>query len=242
MSTDPTLTGTNMTVATDLPDYAPGSTAQITTTNVGAGDTVTFTVAHLDPGADGIFGTADDVLVYDLSGTGTPWTVTDGGLGDLDGLVNGVIQTSWYVNQDAFGQAFVLSATDQTTGQVAITNFTDAKLSQAPFAYSDTNATGVDMTTASAKAGDLIGVGDGAFGTDIPLGFVSGSGQFQPFVRIQTNLNQEEAYNSTALNDQTIKFNGTTYANDIVNSSNSPNFNPTLTLSSLGDVIISGTM
>ena len=29
---------------------------------------------------------------------------------DLDGLVNGAIQTSWYVNNDAFGQAFVLTA------------------------------------------------------------------------------------------------------------------------------------
>jgi hypothetical protein len=28
---------------------------------------------------------------------------------DLDGLVNGAIQTSWYVN-NAFGQAFVLTA------------------------------------------------------------------------------------------------------------------------------------
>jgi hypothetical protein len=32
------------------------------------------------------------------------------GAGALDGLVNGVIQTSWYVNNDAFGQAFVLTA------------------------------------------------------------------------------------------------------------------------------------
>src|SRR5215469_4980299 len=29
---------------------------------------------------------------------------------DLDGLVNGAIQTSWYVNNDAFGQVFVLTA------------------------------------------------------------------------------------------------------------------------------------
>jgi hypothetical protein len=29
---------------------------------------------------------------------------------DLDGLVNGAIKTSCYVNNDAFGQAFVLTA------------------------------------------------------------------------------------------------------------------------------------
>ena len=30
-------------------------------------------------GADGMLGTADDALTGDLTGTGTPWTVTDGG-------------------------------------------------------------------------------------------------------------------------------------------------------------------
>jgi hypothetical protein len=29
---------------------------------------------------------------------------------DLDAIVNGAIQTSWYVNNDAFGQAFMLPA------------------------------------------------------------------------------------------------------------------------------------
>jgi hypothetical protein len=33
----------------------------------------------------------------------TSWIVTDDGAGDLDGLVNGAIQTSWYVNNDACG-------------------------------------------------------------------------------------------------------------------------------------------
>ena len=42
-------------------------------------------------------------------GRGTLWTVTDDG---ADGLVHGAIQTSWYVNNDAFGQAFVLTAAD----------------------------------------------------------------------------------------------------------------------------------
>src|SRR5262245_39941278 len=115
-----------LTVTTNQQDYAPGSTAAITTTNLTAGGTVSFKVAHIDPGADGIYGTADDVLVDELSGTGTPWTITDGGFGDLDGLVNGAILTSWYVNSDAANQAFVLSATDAASGATATTSFTDA--------------------------------------------------------------------------------------------------------------------
>src|SRR5438045_5403097 len=78
-------------VSTDLPDYAPGSTATFTA-NVGVGDTVTFDVTD-------VAGTA-------VSGTNVPWTITDGGLGDLDGAANGVIQTTWAVGQDALGEAF----------------------------------------------------------------------------------------------------------------------------------------
>src|SRR5262245_29216092 len=107
-------------------DYMPGETVGITASNVAVGGSVQFTVAHVDPGTDGSVGTADDQLTYDLSATGTPWTVIDGGAGDLDGLANGAIQTSWYVNADAADQAFVLSATDETTGATARTAFTDA--------------------------------------------------------------------------------------------------------------------
>src|SRR3954453_12188559 len=93
-------TGTldGLAVTTNANDYAPGSTATFTATNVALGDTVTFSVAHLDPGPDGFVGTADDGLLHDLIGTTGPWSVTDGGLGDLDGIANGVIVTSWDVN------------------------------------------------------------------------------------------------------------------------------------------------
>src|SRR5262249_18049783 len=107
-------------------DYAPGETVGITASNVAVGGSVQFSVAHVTGGVDGIVGTADDVLTHDLSGTVAPWTVTDGGAGDLDGAANGAIQTSWYVNQDAAYQAFVLSATDEATGATAQTAFTDA--------------------------------------------------------------------------------------------------------------------
>src|SRR5262249_47727287 len=140
-NTDPTLTdATSSSSPTTAPvialdqadtDYAPGETVGITATNVAVRCAVTFDVEHLR---------ADGTVVGDLTGTGTPWTIIDGGPGDLDGVANGVIQTSWYVNADAANQAFVLTAADQTSGQVATTSFTDAnplqKLSQANFTYS----------------------------------------------------------------------------------------------------------
>ena len=90
-----------LTVSTDLADYAPGETATITTTGVEVGATVAFEVDHVSgPGADGVWGTADDDI-NELGGEGhDAWTVTDGGAGDLDGLLNGNIVTSWSVNPD----------------------------------------------------------------------------------------------------------------------------------------------
>ena len=101
----------SLSVSTDLADYAPGSTATFTA-NVDVGDTVTFNVT--------------DVAGTVVSGTSQPWTITDGGVGDLDGIANGVIQTSWAVGQDAAGEAFVLTAMDQTTGLTATASFTDS--------------------------------------------------------------------------------------------------------------------
>ncbi|UVO39390.1 DUF11 domain-containing protein [Bradyrhizobium arachidis] len=91
---------------------------------------VEFTVAHDNPGPDGVVGTADDVITQDLTGTTQPWFVVDGGSGDLDGLANGVVMTSWYVNADAANQSFLLSAVDQTTQTAATTSFTDKASAQ----------------------------------------------------------------------------------------------------------------
>jgi hypothetical protein len=99
-------------VLTDQQDYAPGATALITAGGFSAGSTIEFRVQHVaDAGADGIFGTADDT-VADLLGSGhDPWTVVDGGAGDLDGLANGSIVTTWYVNpDDSIGATFLLTA------------------------------------------------------------------------------------------------------------------------------------
>ena len=118
--------GTNATVTTDQADYAPGATATITASGFATGATVTFGRADLpsDPG--------DDPGDPDIYGT---FTVTDGGPGDLDGLANGTVVTSWAVPSDNDGSgsgipdalnATVLVAASGSDGQVATTTFTDA--------------------------------------------------------------------------------------------------------------------
>ncbi len=118
---------TQTTVSTDTQDYVPGSWAEITATGFDPGSTVSFQVQHAgDPGADGIWGTLDDVIV-DLDGSGhETWDITDGSELDLDGAVNGTVVTSWYVNpDDSLNWHFLLTAmaADQTT---ASAGFTDA--------------------------------------------------------------------------------------------------------------------
>ena len=126
LSAETTPVGTNATVATDQADYAPGATATITASGFATGATVTFGLADLpsDPG--------DDPGDPDIYGT---FTVTDGGPGDLDGLANGTVVTSWQVPSDNDGSgsgipdalnATVLLAASSSDGQVATTTFTDA--------------------------------------------------------------------------------------------------------------------
>ena len=100
----PQMSGTTFRLLTDQSDYAPGSTALITADGLTIGTTLTLNVQHVtDAGLDGLYGTSDDE-VLDLGGAGhEAWTVTDGGDGDLDGLANGMIVTSWYVNPDDSG-------------------------------------------------------------------------------------------------------------------------------------------
>ena len=118
---------TQTTVSTDAQDYAPGSWAEITATGFDAGSTVTFQVQHTSgAGADGIWGTLDDVTV-DLGGDGhEAWSVTDGSSLDLDGAVNGAVTTSWYVNpDDSLDWSFLLTA--MASGQqTASAGFTDS--------------------------------------------------------------------------------------------------------------------
>lgn len=125
-------------VSTDLPDYPPGSTAIISANNFFLpGSDITFQVVHIiGPGADGKLGTLDDILGNNTGSGHESWIVTDGGNGDFDGIANGLVQTSWYVNpDDSLNEIFLLTAKggglDEILGspddQIATFSFTDAK-------------------------------------------------------------------------------------------------------------------
>ncbi len=101
-------------VTTDLLDYAPGSTAVIVGTGFDTGETVELQVLHND-------GTSNN------GGGHKTWQVTDGSVNDLDGLLDGNIQTTWYVNpDDSANSSFELTATGLGSGLVATTEFTDS--------------------------------------------------------------------------------------------------------------------
>lgn len=204
-----------LAVSTDAYDYAPGSIATFTATNVVSGGTVTFSVAHVDPGPDGFVGTADDGLSYDLTGTTAPWSVTDGGLGDLDGIANGAIVTSWYVNQDALNQTFQLIATD-SDGASAAATFTDAQPNSS--ANQNPTASQVNLTASGASTT----INDALFVSNA-FDNVSGNGVFTTFVQVGDNDPYEQGYNYDKAGGLTAQF----------DEGNTPTFNHKLLLSDI---------
>ena len=106
----------SMTVMTDQADYAPGSTATFVVTGFRSGSSVAFRVADL-ASAPGINGIAD---VY------TPFSVMDGGLGDADGVANGIVVTQWQVPSDGRATGATLQLTTTSGNQIATTTFSDA--------------------------------------------------------------------------------------------------------------------
>ncbi|HYQ40131.1 MAG TPA: hypothetical protein VER09_14475, partial [Pseudomonas sp.] len=135
------------TVTTDQKDYAPGSTATFTASGLAPGSTVEFHVEHaIGTGADGVWGTPDDVLATDTGAGHESWSVTDGGPGDLDGQVNGSVTTSWYVNpDDSAGATFLLTAT--SAGADGVVGTADDAVATTSFTDSDpVTATGVTVT------------------------------------------------------------------------------------------------
>ena len=188
------------TLATDQSDYSPGQTVQVSG-SFAPGTTIMFAVAHdTGAGADGIWGTADDVLSYDLTGTGQTWTVT----ADASGAIN----TSWFVNDDALNQNFELigiqEAADGTfTGPMTTTFFTDKLSVPSNIDSANDIANLTDHgtapeanTTLNANGGIIIAKID-ASGT--------GTGAFDAFLRVQGhaqdtdgNPGTEEGFNTNA--------------------------------------------
>ena len=90
-----------------------------------------------------------------------PWTVVDGSADDLDGLVNGNIHTTWYVDpDDSAGSSFELTASGLTSGEFAHAFFTDdgndspTNITTQP-GWLDVNGTN-PVTTITAPAGFVI--------------------------------------------------------------------------------------
>ena len=239
-TTVPLTLDSTLIVTTDQPDYSPGSTAAFTAT-VSAGEvgaTLDFVVAHVvDAGLDGVYGTADDVLAYDLTGTGQIYSASDGD----DGVLDGVVSLNWFVNQDALGQTFKLFAIDPNTGFYNTAVFTDS----ASWTVNPANTTIKDMTAASnavvdpvTQAAPRVAVGDaaGALMTDVPFGGTVGSGTFNPMMRIQNN-GQEQGFNSTAQTGEHIVLGGV----DTTGSDNKGGVGtPLVQVSALGNVLVDG--
>ena len=106
----------SMTVTTGKADYAPGSMATFTVAGINSGSAVTFRISDLasEPGINGIV----DVYV--------PFSVTDGGAGDADGLANGTVVAQWQVPANGSATGALLQVTATSDSQTAITTFSDA--------------------------------------------------------------------------------------------------------------------
>ena len=169
-----------LAVTTDKADYPPESVATITATNVGTGGLVQFVVTDTHP-EDGI-----------VSGTSVPWTVADGGVGDLDGATNGAVVTTWNVNQDAANQSFALTATDLSNGNTASMSFTDQPVPITPKITINPNITsGLDLTIAQSS-----GSVNGAIFQEV-TNTGNGSGASDAFLRINGNPHDTDLTTST---------------------------------------------
>ena len=133
-------------VTTDKDDYPPGSTAKITGTDFQPGETIELQVLHTDD-------------IPNTGGGHDPWLVTDGGKDDLDGVVDGNIETTWYVNpDDSFQSAFEVTATGLSSGELATNTFTDGNITVSGTAFIDYNNDGTRQATNTAAEVGLSGI------------------------------------------------------------------------------------
>ena len=138
-------------VTTDQPDYAPRSTALITATSDGGrdhnfqvGETVQF---HIDRTDGGTVQAPPAIQTWDVTdgdGGFTPYQDYKGmwWFPDTDGQADGSIGTSWYVDSQFAGASLRLTATGQSSGEVATTTFTDG-------------TTTVDTVTVGSQTGSV---------------------------------------------------------------------------------------
>ena len=94
------------TLLTDKLDYSPGETALIRGSGFDLGETINLRVVRTDG-------------IADYPRGNVPWQLTDGGAGDLDGVVDGKFQTTWFVEAQYAGASLLASASGLTSGQIA---------------------------------------------------------------------------------------------------------------------------
>jgi hypothetical protein len=155
------------TLTTNQQDYAPGSTAYFKAEGFLPGETLQFQVLHID-------GTAN------TGADNQPWLVTDGGVGDLDGMVNGSVSTSWFVGSDNIGSTLEVIATGLTSGLTTEATFTDsnARVSSnlatgdsfsVTYTTHPVNKTGTTNTTTIAGGGGLATISAGPPGDSVDI-------------------------------------------------------------------------
>jgi hypothetical protein len=209
-TTDAALLG-DQVVSTDKTDYYPGSTATISVTNASPGEIIEFQVSVIsDPGADGLYGTSDDVLSSAAAPGSSPFYVTDGAgftlagsdgvLGTADDIVvygatpssNGTIQVTWNVDPYYADKTMLLTA--EVVGVAPGGNTLAATGPTTSLVFSD--STEIDLTTKTSAV-----VNQGRFSTlqaDLSTINGAGTGQIDPFDRISTTNPTEQGYNTDA--------------------------------------------
>jgi len=173
---------------TDQPDYAPGSTAHIGGSGFAVGESVQLQVLHTDD-------------TPNTGGGHDPWIVSDGASGDLDGLLDGNIQTSWYVNpDDSGGSSFLLTAFGLSSGEAASATFTDT---DPPVITGITTDTGSSSSDGITNDNTLFINGTAPAGSNVWL-YLGGSG-FDGVVANSSGIWSYD-YTATGLGDGTYTF------------------------------------
>jgi hypothetical protein len=133
-------------------DVAPGQFATVTAGAFQAGETVDFQITNLTNGHS-----------Y------APFSVTDGGSNDLDGVTDGHVQTTWQVPADALDCQLQITATGETSGLTAQATFADAQLATttivSPSANPSTYGNSVAFT-ATVTASSTVNTGTVQFQVD----------------------------------------------------------------------------
>ena len=163
------FTDSGASVVTDKADYAPGETVTITASGFAPSSTVEFRIEIVgDPGADGIFGTADDIVNTSATAllSETPWIITDGGGNDSDSR-EGFIGTSWLVDPDALDTTLRLTATD--FGADGIPGTEDDRVARTAFTDGPTDISPINAISGQQKLNDPLRTLDGYTNGNITL-------------------------------------------------------------------------